>query len=116
MDSEIFYLKCKYSSTEHELDYAHILPCSEAVCSKCIESNLILNEDTESSGNEKKYIICSICTKTHSLNEIIPNKLVNSILESKKAAKITEKKSNTHLKSLIKEFKGSCLISLLNFI
>ena len=124
MDSEAIDLKCRYTlNCEHDLDVAMILPCSETVCMKCIEKNLIIiaNEDpagtscshsddlllsSTTSQSEIKFLECSLCGETHYLHDIIPNKLVNSILESRKTLKISESQSSRQLKNLILDFRN----------
>lgn len=75
-------LKCRLNKEDvpHDFDVAMILPCSETVCLKCIEKSLIImaNDGDES---EIKFLECPFCSETHYFNEIIPNKLVNSLLQ-----------------------------------
>ncbi len=82
-------LKCRLNKDDepHDFDVAMILPCSETVCSRCIEKNLIIMPNDEDE-NEIKFLECPFCGETHYFNDIIPNKLVNSILQQATAATV----------------------------
>ena len=109
-------LKCRLNNDDEPHDFdtdAMILPCSETVCLKCIEKSMIIianGDEKDSDANEVKFLECRFCGQTHYLNEIIPNKLVNSILKKENSKQIsiqTQPLPSNHkaLENLVDEFK-----------
>lgn len=88
-------LICKYKEPTHDLADAKILPCGETVCANCVKSSL--------DSNESLKFECQLCKNEHFLKDIIPNKLVNSLLENKKVCTTKETKALEALKKLTKE-------------
>ena len=99
------HLVCKYLEPKHDLIDAKILPCGETVCNNCISKSL----DSTSTQIEQ----CALCGGTHQMKDIIPNKLVNSLLETKRVIADRDNKTLANLKKMTMELTGSELDDLI---
>lgn len=96
------HLVCKYLEPHHDLNDAKILPCGETVCNNCISKSLDSSSPTSAPHIEK----CALCGQAHQLKDIIPNKLVNSLLEAKRVIADRDNKTLANLKKMASELTG----------
>ena len=95
MDSSNDHLICRYLQPAHELNEVRILPCGETVCQACIFKSVDPVDELQ--------LDCLLCKTVHKLKDIIPNKLVNNLLENKRQrSSVIVPKENKALESLKK--------------
>lgn len=105
---DIDALLCKFLEPHHQLKDARILPCcGETACHKCIvKCSGLTSSSPETINDKSKLFICKFCNNLNSIDNVIENKIINSIISKYSNQNCELMKNYETINKLVGEVEG----------